>query len=218
MSSDEDPIVRHIRGQTVIHESPFSGIEVPQLEGALSEPEYEEWVVPIYQVSFLSPDNEFLTSLRKVLPRVTPARIDQLLSEFDWRPRITGGFLAALCRITSAEDHIGRLLLRSDLCFAGKAYCMALCTFNTPEGLSFLTRYLDYYLTRPDLDYNQGEAIGAISYLDHQNSTRILDEYRPKWNAYLEPKEWKPDLERSIMRFGLEMEALDEIRSALNES
>jgi hypothetical protein len=215
--TDDDSIIRHVRGQIVIHKSPFSDIEVPQVEEALSEAEYEEWVIPICRVSFRSNDAEFLAALRKVYARISVGRIEQLLSEFDWRPRLTGAFLSALRGITSVEDQIGRLLLRSDLCYAGKAYCMALASFNSPIGLSFLERYLDYYLTRPDLDYDQGVAIGAIAYLDQQNGTDVLAKFRTKWDSYVEEKSWKPDLEDAVTRFSLEMSALDEIRAATKD-
>lgn len=94
---------------------------------------------------------------------------------------------------------------------------MALASFNSPAGLSFLERYLDYYLTRPDLDYDQGVAIGAIAYLDQKNGTDVLAKFRTKWASYVEKKSWKPDLEDAVSRFSLEMNALDEIRAATKD-
>ena len=119
---------------------------------------------------------------------------------------------ASLKKFEAFEDHIGRLLLRSDLCFAGKLYCVALAEFNTTKGLDYLRRYLEYYLTRPDLDYNQGDAMGAVGYLDAKNRTSHFEGLQPLWNNYIKAATWKPDFERNLARFAKEMHALHEIR------
>jgi len=46
------------------------------------------------------------------------------------------------------------------------AYCVALATFGTPDDADLLTAYLDRYLQRPDLDYDQAIALGALVYID----------------------------------------------------
>jgi Family of unknown function (DUF6000) len=216
--TDESAIVRHIRGATVVHQSPFGSVEVPSAEDALSEQECEKWVAPFYRVSFRSVENGFMNSLRGVYQEITPATVELLLTDYNWRPRLTGAFFAALKRFTSAADHIGRLLVRSDLCFAGKLYCVALTEFNTPTGLDYLRRYLEYYLTRPDLDYDQGDAMGAIAYLDAINGTKHFDGLRPLWKTYVQTKSWKPDLDKNVARFADEMRALHECRARAEAS
>lgn len=134
------------------------------------------------------------------------------MTEYNWRPRLTGAFFAALRHLTPVEDHIGRLLVRSDLCYAGKLYCVALAEFNTPVGLEYLRRYLMYYLTRPDLDFDQDDAMGAIAWLDGQNGTRMYESFLPLWQTFVDAKSWKPNLEKSVALFADEMRALREFR------
>jgi hypothetical protein len=210
--AEKKAMVQHIRGATVVHTSPFISIQVPTADDALSVEECEKFVSPFYRVSFRSVDGKFLDSLKLIYREITPTLVEQLLTEYDWRPRLTGAFFAALKRFNSVEDHIGRLLVRSDLCFAGKLYCVALAEFNSPCGLNCLTKYLEYYLTRPVLDYDQGDAMGAVAYLDAKNGTGHLERFQPLWNSYVETKSWKPDLEKSIAWFAEEMEALQKFR------
>jgi uncharacterized protein DUF6000 len=215
---DQDALVRHLRGATVVHQSPFSSIEVPSTDDALSEEQCEKWVVPFYRVTFRSVEGTFVDALRGVYLEITPSIVELLLTDYDWRPRLTGAFFAALKRFTSTEEHIGRLLLRSDLCFAGKLYCVALTEFNTPNGLNYLKRYLEYYLTRPELDYDQGDAMGAIAYLDAANGTKHFETLQPLWKTYVQSKSWKPDLEKNVASFADEMRALHECRERAESS
>lgn len=210
---DEKALDRHIRGATVLHQSPFNSIEVPSAEEALSARECEKWVVPFYRVSFCSAEGGFANSLRSIYKEITPAVVERLLTEYNWRPRLTGAFFAALRHLTPVEDHIGRLLVRSDLCYAGKLYCVALAEFNTPVGLEYLRRYLMYYLTRPDLDFDQDDAMGAIAWLDGQNGTRMYESFLPLWQTFVDAKSWKPNLEKSVALFADEMRALREFRA-----
>lgn len=85
---DEEALVRHIRGATVVHRSPFSSIEVPSVEDALSEEECEKWVAPFYRVSFRSVEGGFVKALRGIYQEITPAVIELLLTDYDWRPRL----------------------------------------------------------------------------------------------------------------------------------
>ena len=63
---EDDSAIRHIRGATVVHQSPFHVLEVPSVADLLSEEECEKWVVPFYRVSFRSPDGGFLGSRRAI--------------------------------------------------------------------------------------------------------------------------------------------------------
>jgi len=213
--NDVDPsdIIRHIRGATVVHQSPFSSIEIPTVDNLLTAEQRERWVVPFYRVSFRGADRAFHQALRKIYSEITPDVVELLLTDYNWRPRLTGAFFAAVKQFHSLEERIGKLLLRSDLCYAGSIYCVALAEFNTPTGFGYLRKYLEYYLTRPDLDYDQIAAMGAIAYLDGQNGTKCSEEFLPKWTAYWDAKSWKLDLSKIINRFAEEMGALHECRT-----
>ncbi|MFD6888617.1 DUF6000 family protein [Streptomyces sp. NPDC059957] len=51
-------------------------------------------------------------------------------------------------------------------CCAGLAYCVALAGFGAPRDGDLLSAYLDRYLRRPDLAYDQTVAMGALVFLD----------------------------------------------------
>jgi len=210
--TDKKALIQHIHGATVVHTSPFSTIEVPTADDILSLEECDKFVSPFYRVSFRSADSQFIDSLKAIYQEIKPETVEKLLTEYDWRPRLTGAFFIALKRFNFFEDHIGRLLLRSDLCFAGKLYCVALAEFNSPNGLDYIKKYLKHYLTRPELDYDQGDAIGAIAYLDVKNGTNFLKSFQPLWDNYAKSKSWKPNLERDVVQFAAEMQALHELR------
>jgi hypothetical protein len=211
---DENAVARHVRGATVVHQSPFSTLAVPSAPEVLSEEECEKWVVPFYRRTFRGADTGVFEPLKAIYYDITPNIVERLLTEFNWRPRLTGAFFAALKRFAFLENHIGRLLLRSDLCFAGTYYCVALAEFNTPQGLTYLKKYLEYFLTRPDLDYDQADAMGALAYLDTVNHTKQFDAFLPLWNSYVAAKAWKPNLQDGVISFAEEMAVLHKFRAA----
>ena len=180
-----DDIERHIVGATVTHVSPFAAIEVPELTEPLTREFREKWVVPFYRASLFGGADDFADALYPVADEITPTLLTSLLSDFNWRPRISAAYFAAILIESSVEDHIGNLLLRSDVCFAGNGYCLALARFNTPKSVEYLSRYLTYYLSKPNLHFNQGEAFGALAYLDRANGTSHLDAFAEQWDTFV---------------------------------
>ncbi|MEV8319559.1 DUF6000 family protein [Streptomyces sp. NPDC059900] len=108
---------------------------------------------------------------------VTGAALATLL-EGGWRERRTAAWPIAVSRRTEFREGIGELLLASEVCCAGLAYCVALASFGTPGDAEHLTAYLDRYLRRPDLHYDQSVAMGALVYVDlnlgHDQAARFL--------------------------------------------
>jgi hypothetical protein len=98
----------------------------------------------------------------------------KLLTFFNWRPRIVGANFAAIKNAWQHGDHIGRLLLRSDVCLAGTGYALALARFNNEQSIRYLQMYLDHYLGQVNLWFNQGAVMGALAYLDKANGTEIM--------------------------------------------
>jgi hypothetical protein len=87
---------------------------------------------------------------------------------------------------------------------------VALARFNTPESIGFLLEYLDYYLTRNDLWFDQDCAMGAIGYLDARHGTHNLQSMKAKWIAFVADKpHW--DLKRSLVAFEDVMAKLDAV-------
>ncbi|MFF4263757.1 DUF6000 family protein [Streptomyces virginiae] len=112
----------------------------------------------------------FLRELGEDARAITPRELTVLL-EGGWRERLTAAWLVAAARRTEFRERLGELLLASEVCFAGSAYCVTLATFATPADADLLAAYLDRYLRRPDLDYDQPAAMGALLHLDAQLDT-----------------------------------------------
>jgi hypothetical protein len=154
----------------------------------------------------------FEGALAGVFEAIDQKVVEALLSEFDWRPRIVGGHFAAIKNICSMEQLLGTLLLRSDVCFAAEGYCVALARFNSESSRAFLANYLEYYLGRKDLEFDQGTAMGALGYLDRINGSNDLERFVAKWHEFVGNENvsgWNPDW--VIERFSKRMERVHEL-------
>ncbi|MFC9390385.1 DUF6000 family protein [Streptomyces venezuelae] len=105
---------------------------------------------------------------------VTDAELDALL-DYEWRSRLTAAWLIGVGRRASYRERIGTLLLDSEVCFAGVGYCFALARLGTRADAELLVAYLDRYLARPELDYDQAAALGALLRLDAELGTAYAD-------------------------------------------
>lgn len=103
----------------------------------------------------------FVRALGEDAGLVTPQEIGTLL-EGGWRERRTAAWLIAVSGRTEFRERLGELLLASEVCCAGLAYCVALARFGTPRDAELLAAYLDRYLRRPDLGYDQTVVMGAL--------------------------------------------------------
>jgi hypothetical protein len=83
-----------------------------------------------------------------------------LLHDGEWRARLCAAWFCALGQRTRHKDTIAELLLRSELCFAGQGYCLALSVL---DGAEALTRYLREYLPIGNRYYDQLWAVGALA-------------------------------------------------------
>lgn len=86
--------------------------------------------------------------------------------EGGWRERRTSAWFISITGQTEFRDRIAALLLESEVCCAGQAYCLALAGFGTTADADNLAAYLERYLARPDLDYDQPWAMGALLHVD----------------------------------------------------
>ncbi|MBT2452751.1 hypothetical protein J7F03_38100 [Streptomyces sp. ISL-43] len=96
---------------------------------------------------------------------ITDAELEALLG-YEWRSRLTAAWLIGVDRREAFRGRISDLLLASEVCYSGGAYCFALARFGTHADAEILTAYLDRYLPRTDLRYDQPEALGALLRLD----------------------------------------------------
>ncbi|MGH4033472.1 DUF6000 family protein [Actinomycetota bacterium Odt1-20B] len=109
--------------------------------------------------------DRFARELARTAHALTPRELGILLDS-GWRERKTAAWLIAIAGRTEFRPRLGKMLLADEMPFAGHAYCITLATFGTEEDADLLSAYLDRYLARPDLDYDQVSAIGALLHLD----------------------------------------------------
>lgn len=107
----------------------------------------------------------FVRALAADAKAVSDAELTTLL-EGSWRERRTAAWLAAVSRRDHFRERLGALLLESEVCCAGGDYCVALASFGTARDADLLAAYLDRYLRRPDLAYDQPTAMGALAHTD----------------------------------------------------
>ncbi|MFI1154950.1 DUF6000 family protein [Streptomyces sp. NPDC020817] len=132
----------------------------------------------------------FVRDLAQAAYDITPDELG-ILFEGGWRERKTAAWLVAVAHRTEFRDLIGRLLLASGGPYAGAAYCVALAKFGTAADAELLSAYLDHYLSRPDLDYDQAIALGTLLYLDGVLGSEFASRFTAPggpWDRWLEAR------------------------------
>lgn len=112
----------------------------------------------------------FAWRLARDARRISDADLEILLS-WEWRSRLTAAWLIGLDRRTQFREHLGELLVASDLLHAGSAYCFALARFGEERDAEILTEYLSRWLPEHECQYDQYDAMGALLYLDELRGT-----------------------------------------------
>ncbi|GAA0287705.1 hypothetical protein GCM10010302_27580 [Streptomyces polychromogenes] len=118
----------------------------------------------------------FVRRLAEDAAAITDPELEVLL-DHGWRPRLAAAWLIGVGRRTSFRERLGELLLASETWYAGRGYCFALARFGTHEDAALLAAYLDRYLPRTDLMYDQEAALGALLHLDARLGTRHADRF-----------------------------------------
>jgi hypothetical protein len=204
-------VERHSAGATIQHAGIHSALEVPSSMEPLSDEIIAKWVAPFYMWGIRDPD-EFIASYTPQRNQMSIELCRSLLVSFNWRPRIAAAYFAAIERLSELEEHIGRLLLRSDVCYSGQGYALALAAFNTPGSITFLKKYLDHYLTRKDLWFEQPHVMAALSYTDALNGTSNFEDYLPSWQSFVSDKP-NHDLNGVLKQFRQDMTNVERIRN-----
>jgi hypothetical protein len=208
-NDEADEIALHVLGATVRHKNPFGDIEVPGNEEEFTEEFVNKWVVPFYMNSLSNADDKTIKAFADTAKEIDKDIVLKLLNDFDWRTRITGAFFSAINNYQEFEDIIGRHLLKSEVCYAASGYCLALTTFGTDNAKNYLATYLEYYLDRKDLWFDQADAFCALERLDNNSTVKLQN----KWNSFVADKNtW--NLEKSRDHFSKCMVTLEKIREA----
>ncbi len=93
--------------------------------------------------------------------------------------------------------------------YAGGGYCFALARFGDHQGAEILTAYLNRYLPRTDLHYDQPVALGALLHIDSRLGTAHAAPFTAPGGLYQgwvdavtherERASYAPDQEQSAM-------------------
>jgi hypothetical protein len=173
----------HSAGATIRHSSPFAELEHYSNENKL-EPEFiKKWCVPFYMFGINNAD-EFIRNFEPIRAELNLEVVKKLLGDFNWRTRIVGAYFASIMEFKTVEDIIGIHLLKSQVCYAGNGYCLTLATFNTQNGVEYLKKYLEYYLTKKDLIFDQSGVMLALKWTDKINGTNEMDNYLNLYNEW----------------------------------
>ncbi len=161
-------------------------------------------------------DAAFGERYRALRAEATPALAGELFSYFNWRPKAVGAYVVGIERHESQRDLVGRLLLRSDVCCCGRALCLALARLGGAESSRVLCTYLDHYLTRPDLVFDQPDALAALTSLDARDGTAHAHGYEAQWAHYIANTPSKPRasyLADACARFETSLRAIEALGS-----
>jgi hypothetical protein len=209
MKFDLKSLIRHVAGATVTHRSDFSDLEVMKNEVPVTQEFIEKWVSPFYMKQ--PRDTQFSSSYRDQRNEVSDSVIDQLLGEFNWRMRSVGALFAAIEGKERCIQQIGGLLLRSDVCYAGGSYALALASFGTKEPRAYLDSYLSYYLNQKDLWFDQAEALAALILIDRTNQKIEYESHMVKWDEFVKNKpNW--DLDKTLRNVSKNIDAIKELK------
>ena len=207
--NEETEIELHVAGATVRHENPFESLSVPRNSDDLEEDFIEKWVVPFYMTGFADLSEEIEERFVDIYPQINFEIVAKLLGDFNWRTRIVGAYFVALKGFIEFEETIGNLFLKSEVCYAGSGYCLALANLGTEKSKDFLKRYLDYYLLQKDLWFDQSDVLSALFWLDEKE----VDKYELLWKDFVSNKPYW-DLEKSKGNFAESMRNLERIKKA----
>lgn len=176
----------HTAGATIRHFSTFSHLKTYKNDSELNQDFINKWVIPVYMKIRNISDNSWVDYLKQYKDDITEEVTLKLLGDFNWRTRTVGTYLSALKNYKNQIDIIGTHLLKSEVCYAGDLYAMVLAYYNTPKTIEYLNTYLDYYLQKPELYFDQESVLEAIAYLDMVNNTNNLSKHLKQWNTMLE--------------------------------
>jgi hypothetical protein len=147
-------------------------------------------------------EHSYVDHLRSNGASISVSLVEDLLHDFNWRTRSVGAIYAAYKDYTEFIETIGNHMLKSEVCFAGKSYATALGYFGGADSKRYLCQYLDYYLTRKDLYFDQAEALSALRYID----VDAADSYQKAWNSFAADKNW--NLQRTYDWLSADIESL----------
>ena len=200
MDDLNEQIRLHSAGATVRHKSSFENLISFKNSEALTQEFIDTWTAPFY-MRIGDTDNDWVNQLIQTKDKISKDVVVKLLGDFNWRTRQTGAFFAAIKNFTDLTDIIGTHFLKSEVCYAGQIYAYTFASFNTDNCIEYLDNYLTYYLSKPDLWFDQREAMESLTFLDKINQTSIVSKHTENWTKFIANK---PYWDRTISTERLE--------------
>lgn len=205
MKNIDKQIKLHSVGATVRHNSSFTDLPSFNNDFELSEEFIRTWVTPYYMLIGAN-NSQIIETFRDAENKITKEIVITLLSDFNWRTRQTGAFFAAIKNYSDLIEVVGIHLLKSEVCYAGQVYAFVLAFFNTTKCVEYLNLYLDYYLTKPDLWFDQRQVMEAIAYLDKINGTSDLQQHFNNWLKFIANKPyWSKEINTDWIESQIEL-------------
>lgn len=171
----------HTAGATVINSSPFDDL-VSHINSKELEPELvKKWVIPFYMTIDRYHQLSWIETIKKIKSEITPEITLQLLGDFNWRTRLVGAYFSAVKGYEEQIDSIGIHFLKSEVCCVGHIYALVLAFYNSEKSVQYLENYLNYYLQKPALHFDQESTLQALFYLDTVNKTSKAKKYLLDW-------------------------------------
>lgn len=171
----------HSAGATVRHVSPFENLPSHKNDKELSADFIKKWVVPYYMEIGSYDNSKWIDQIKEIKPEITKDVCLDLLGDFNWRTRLVGSYFAAVKDYKELIDIIGTHFLKSEVCCVGHIYALTLSFFNDEVCIGYLNKYLNYYLTKPSLYFDQKLVIEAVLYLDKKNHTDFFSQHFDNW-------------------------------------
>lgn len=177
----ENQMDLHSKGAIVIHKSSFDDLTTYKNSIELGQEFIDKWVSPFYMRIGHYYDNGWIEAVELISSEITEEITLKLLGDFNWRTRLVGGYFSAVKNYQNQIDVIGTHFLKSEVCCVGHIYALILAFYNNSKTINILETYLDYYLEKPELYFDQESALEAIVFLDEINETNLFQKFEKKW-------------------------------------
>ncbi|MFN5308520.1 MAG: DUF6000 family protein [Candidatus Kapaibacterium sp.] len=174
----------HSAGATVRHISPFESLPSYKNNEDLSADFIKKWVVPFYMKINSYDSLDWVDQIKEINSEITRDVCLTLLCDFNWRTRLVGSYFAAVKDYRDLIDIIGTHLLKSEVCCVGHIYALTLAFFNDERCIQYLNQYLDYYLTKPSLYFDQEDVMEAVLHLDRENKSDYFSGHLENWKIF----------------------------------
>lgn len=193
------------------NKKPFETLHSFHTENEFDEAFYKKFVAPFYTIRIINLIN-FKSDYLSIKTEIDTDIVKKIIGQNNWRERIVGAFFCAIEDLTEFEDIIGVHFLKSELVHQGKGFALALASFNSKKSIDYLKKYLDYYLTRKDLKYEQNYAMSALKWIDERTKSEHTKEYEQRYS------EWEKDASRKFDsyydEFVQQMLIIEELKTA----